>query len=428
MNIIRGRIFSFLRRPENISDLDSFLYIEEGGILYDENGVIKEVDEYNSINRKHKNLPVKDFGSMIVCPGFIDTHNHFPQTQVIASYGTKLLEWLNKYTFPNESLFKNEDHCKKEAKIFLDLLNLNGITSSVSFGSVHPVSVQSLFAEAKERNMNLIAGNVLMDRNAPADVLIPAKKSYENSNEIIRNWHDVGRCKYAVTPRFAITSTPELMEVSQSLVEENESCYVQTHLSENLDEIKTTLSLFPDYKNYLSIYDNYKLLSEKTLLAHSIHLEKSEKEKILETHAVTVHCPTSNLFLGSGLYKFKELRKMGIRSAISTDVGGGTSFSMLRTLDEAYKVQQLQDFSLNPLESFYWATLGNAKALGLDNEIGIIKPGNIADLIVLNSNSTPLMSHRMEKCETVQEELFVLQTLGDERAIESVFIAGKNQK
>ena len=428
MNIIKGRVFSFLKRPEDISDLSSFLYIEEGAVLFDESGIIEEVDTYSSIKKRYNEATVNDFGSSLICPGFIDVHNHFPQTQVIASYGTKLLEWLNKYTFPNESLFKDEAHCKKEAKIFLDLLNANGITSSVSFGSVHPISVETLFSEAKKRNMNLIAGNVLMDRNAPNDVLVPAKQSYENSKRIIEKWHEAGRCKYAVTPRFAITSTPELMEVSQSLFEENQSCYLQTHLSENIDEIKTTLSLFPENKNYLSIYDDYNLLSEKTLLAHSIHLEKAEREMILDTNAVTVHCPTSNLFLGSGLFKFEDLKNMGIRTAISTDVGGGTSFSMLRTLDEAYKVQQLQDFSLNPLESFYWATLGNAKALGLDDEIGAIKPGNMADLIVLNSSSTSIMSHRMKKCETIQEELFILQTLGDDRAIEGVFVAGKNQK
>jgi guanine deaminase len=428
MNIIRGRIFSFLRRPEHISDQHSFTYIQDGGISYDNSGIIKEVDDYKKISNKYKNPSVLDFGSMLVCPGFIDTHNHFPQTQIIASYGTKLLDWLNKYTFPNEALFSNESHCEQESKIFLDLLNSNGITSSVSFGSVHPTSVQSLFKEAEKRNMNLVAGNVLMDRNAPQDVLISAKKSYENSKKVIRNWHGKGRCKYAVTPRFAITSTPELMEIAQTLIEENNTCYLQTHLSENLDEIKTTLNLFPDHNNYLSIYEKYKLLSEKTLLAHSIHLERSEQEKIFETKSVTVHCPTSNLFLGSGLYNFEELKRRGIRSAISTDVGGGTSFSMLRTLDEAYKIQQLQDFSLNPLESFYWATLGNAKALGQENEIGIIRPGNIADLIILNSHSTPLMSHRMEKCKSLEEELFILQTLGDDRAIESVFIAGKKYK
>lgn len=428
MNILKGRIFSFLKRPEDISDLESFLYIEDGGILFDEIGIIKEVDEYSALRSRHPNSPISDFGSNLICPGFIDVHNHFPQTQVIASYGAQLLDWLNKYTFPNESLFIDENHCKKEAKVFLDLLISNGITSSVSFGSVHPISVETLFAEAKKRNMNLIAGNVLMDRNAPKDVLIPPKESYEKSKKIIEKWHGNGRCKYAVTPRFAITSTPELMEVSQSLFDENKSCYLQTHLSENLDEIKTTLGLYPDNKNYLSIYDKYKLLSDKTLLAHSIHLETDEIEKIKDTNSVAVHCPTSNLFLGSGLFKFEELSRNNIKTAISTDVGGGTSFSMLRTLDEAYKVQQLQGFSLNPLESFYWATLGNARALGLDNEIGILKPGCVADLIILNSSSTKIMSHRMEKCKTIQEELFILQTLGDERAIEGVFIAGENVK
>ena len=293
---------------------------------------------------------------------------------------------------------------------------------------MHPNSVEYLFQEALRRNMCIIAGNVLMDRNAPDTVLKRADKSYLSSKKIIGKWHNVSRCKYAITPRFAITSTPELMEVSQTLCAENKSCYVQTHLSENIDEIKTTLELFPDQKDYLSIYDKYKLLSNKTLLAHSIHLEMNEIERMKETKSIAVHCPTSNLFLGSGLFKFKELEERGVRTAIATDVGGGTSFSMLRTLDEAYKIQQLGNYSLNPLASYFWSTMGNAECLGLQDQIGTIKTGNYADLIVLNSKSTPLMKHRMEKCKTIGEELFILQTLGDDRAIDSVFIAGKKIK
>ena len=428
MKIFKGRVFSFLRKPDDINDTDSYIYLEKGAVVCDDKGVIVEVNDYSKLNKKYKSAKTEDFGSKIICPGFIDLHNHFPQTQVIASYGTKLLEWLNKYTFPNESLFFDKNHCERESKMFLDLLNSNGITTSVSFGSVHTSSVEYLFREAHNRNMCLIAGNVLMDRHAPDTVLEKADKSYLNSKEIISRWHNVSRCKYAITPRFAITSTPELLEVSQSLYAEHNSCYVQTHLSENIDEIKTTLNLFPDYNNYLAIYDKYKLLSNKTLLAHSIHLEKNEIERIKETKSVAVHCPTSNLFLGSGLFKYRELEVKRVRTAIATDVGGGTSFSMLRTLDEAYKIQQLENYSLNPLSSYFWSTMGNAECLGLQNQIGSIKTGSYADLIVLNSESTSLMRHRMEKCRTIEEELFILQTLGDDRAIDAVFIAGKKIK
>ena len=428
MKIFKGRVFSFLRKPDDINDTDSYIYLEKGAVVCDDKGVIVEVNDYSKLNKKYKSAKTEDFGSKIICPGFIDLHNHFPQTQVIASYGTKLLEWLNKYTFPNESLFFDKNHCERESKMFLDLLNSNGITTSVSFGSVHTSSVEYLFREAHNRNMCLIAGNVLMDRHAPDTVLEKADKSYLNSKEIISRWHNVSRCKYAITPRFAITSTPELLEVSQSLYAEHNSCYVQTHLSENIDEIKTTLNLFPDYNNYLAIYDKYKLLSNKTLLAHSIHLEKNEIERIKETKSVAVHCPTSNLFLGSGLFKYRELEEKRVRTAIATDVGGGTSFSMLRTLDEAYKIQQLENYSLNPLASYFWSTMGNAECLGLQNQIGSIKTGSYADLIVLNSESTSLMRHRMEKCRTIEEELFILQTLGDDRAIDAVFIAGKKIK
>jgi guanine deaminase len=428
MKIFKGRIFSFLRKPDDINDTGSYIYLEKGAVVCDDKGVIVEVNDYSKLNKKYKSAKTEDFGSKIICPGFIDLHNHFPQTQVIASYGTKLLEWLNKYTFPNESLFFDKNHCERESKMFLDLLNSNGITTSVSFGSVHTSSVEYLFREAHNRNMCLIAGNVLMDRHAPDTVLEKADKSYLNSKEIISRWHNVSRCKYAITPRFAITSTPELLEVSQSLYAEHNSCYVQTHLSENIDEIKTTLNLFPDYNNYLAIYDKYKLLSNKTLLAHSIHLEKNEIERIKETKSVAVHCPTSNLFLGSGLFKYRELEEKGVRTAIATDVGGGTSFSMLRTLDEAYKIQQLENYSLNPLASYFWSTMGNDECLGLQNQIGSIKAGSYADLIVLNSESTSLMRHRMEKCRTIEEELFILQTLGDDRAIDAVFISGKKIK
>ena len=428
MKIFKGRVFSFLRKPDDINDTSSYIYLEKGAVVCDDKGVIVEVNDYSKLNKKYKSAKTEDFGSKIICPGFIDLHNHFPQTQVIASYGTKLLEWLNKYTFPNESLFFDKNHCERESKMFLDLLNSNGITTSVSFGSVHTSSVEYLFREAHNRNMCLIAGNVLMDRHAPDTVLEKADKSYLNSKEIISRWHNVSRCKYAITPRFAITSTPELLEVSQSLYAEHNSCYVQTHLSENIDEIKTTLNLFPDYNNYLAIYDKHKLLSNKTLLAHSIHLEKNEIERIKETKSVAVHCPTSNLFLGSGLFKYRELEEKGLRTAIATDVGGGTSFSMLRTLDEAYKIQQLENYSLNPLASYFWSTMGNAECLGLQNQIGSIKTGSYADLIVLNSESTSLMRHRMEKCRTIEEELFILQTLGDDRAIDAVFISGKKIK
>ena len=332
MKILKGRIFSFLRKPENINDTGSYIYLEKGGVAFDDKGIIIDVDDYLKLVKKYENSETLDFGSKIILPGFIDLHNHFPQTQVIASYGTKLLEWLNKYTFPNESLFADNKHCERESKIFLDVLNDNGITTSVSFGSVHPSSVEYLFQEAYRRNMCLIAGNVLMDRNAPDTVLEKPDKSYLGSKEIIDKWHNVSRCKYAITPRFAITSTPALMEVSQSLYAENNSCYVQTHLSENIDEIKTTLELFPDQKDYLSIYDKYNLLSNKTLLAHSIHLEKNEVERMKETKSIAVHCPTSNLFLGSGLFKFRELEEKGVRTAIAR---GADMFSTFLAQDSS---------------------------------------------------------------------------------------------
>ena len=426
-SIFRGRIFSFKRAPKGLDDFDSYTYFEDGVLLVEYEKIVG-VYAYDKIPSDWVESPCVDHRPHLIIPGFIDPHNHFPQLQVIASYGTQLMEWLEKYTFPEEAKFGDYNYSKLAAKIFLDTLIDNGTTTSVSFGSVHKESVEALFEEAEKYNMCLISGKVMMDRNAPDSVLDTAKTSYDDSKSLIQKWNKKNRLRYAISPRFGITSTPEQLDLAGSLVSEFSDCYLQTHISENIKEIELTLSLFPERKNYLDVYIHYGLVGPKSLLGHSIHLDSYERSQMKELEAVAVHCPTSNLFLGSGLFNLVDLKARGVRTAVASDTGGGTSHSMLQTLADAYKIQQLRNYSLNPLESLYWGTRGNASALGLNHEIGSLDVGNYADFIVVNSHATKLADTRMQTCESLIEELFILQTLGDDRFIDSVYIAGKKQK
>jgi guanine deaminase len=276
--------------------------------------------------------------------------------------------------------------------------------------------------------MRMIGGKVMMDRNAPDSVLDTPQSGYDDSKALIETWHGKGRNLYAITPRFAITSTPEQLEATGQLVKDYPDCHIQTHLSENMDEIAFTKSLYPDAKDYLGIYEDYGLLSEKMLLGHCIHLEPREIEVLADTDAKPVFCPTSNLFLGSGLFDDAGLREKGITNAIATDIGGGTSYSMLQTLNEGYKILQLRGQKLDPLRAFYWITKGNAEALALQSQIGTLEAGSEADIVVLNSASTPAMALRMQKAEKLIEELFILQIMGDDRAIAETYVAGVPQK
>ena len=425
--LLRGRVLTFLNEPQSIQDGASHLYIEDGGIWI-KDGIIVSVDEFSNINVGEHPVDVIDHRPNLLVPGFIDTHVHFPQVQVIASWGAQLLDWLNDYTFLEESKFATQTHAESIAGVFFDELVRHGTTTAVAFCSVHKVSVDAFFAEAERRSLRMIAGKVLMDRNAPDELCDTPQSAYDDSLSLINHWHGRGRSEYAVTPRFAITSSPAQLEAAQALVRENPTCYLQTHLSENKDEIAYTAQLFPNARDYFDVYQHYGLTGERSLFGHAVHLADREKDAMAETKSVAVFCPTSNLFLGSGLFDADGLRERGVRQAIATDVGGGTSYSMLRTLDEGYKVLQLRGQSLDPLRSFYWATLGNARALGLEEKIGTLNVGTEADIIVLDSRSTPAMAARMETVETRAQELFVLQTMGDDRAISATYVAGNSVK
>lgn len=421
--ILRGRVLTFVNEPQGIDDTASYRYLEDGAITI-EDGKIIAVGDFAADD----SAEVIDHRPHLILPGFIDTHLHYVQSQMIASYAGSLLEWLNTYTFVEEQKFSQQGHASTVSAAFFDELIRHGTTTAVAYCSSHPRSVDAYFGEAAKRNMLMVGGKVMMDRNAPEALCDTAQSGYDDTKTLIARWHGKGRGLYAISPRFALTSTPEQLDAARALVSEYPDCYVQTHLSENAAEITYAMELYPGSPDYTGIYEDFGLLGPRTLLGHCIHLNHRETQVLAETGAVAVFCPTSNLFLGSGLFDHERLSKAGVRIGVATDIGGGTSFSMLRTLDEGYKVLQLRGQRLTPLNSFYMMTLGNARSLSLEGTIGAIAPGNAADLVVLDAGATPAMALRLATASSLVEELFLLQTLGDDRAIAEVYVAGARAK
>lgn len=423
ITILRGRLLSFIEAPKSAEDETCYRYEEDGGLAID-GGIIIDFGRFDEVSQIHPDHKIIDHRPHLICPGFIDTHVHFPQVQVIGSYAANLLDWLNDYTFLEEQKFADKAHCDRMANAFFDQLIRHGTTTAVTYCSVHKSSAEAFFEEAERRHMRMIGGKVMMDRNAPKPLTDTPQSGYDDTKALIEKWHERGRASYAITPRFAITSTPTQMEMTEALLHEHPDCYLQTHLSENVDEIKYSKELYQSARDYLDIYETYDLLGPKSLFGHSIHLEPREISAMAESQSVAVFCPTSNLFIGSGLFDLFGLEENNIRTAIATDIGGGTSYSMLKTLDEAYKITQLKGQRLNPLKSFYMMTLGNARALSLADKIGTLNEGTEADIVVLNSSATPAMALRMETVSSLGEELFILQTMGDDRAIAQTYIFG----
>ena len=424
---VRGRVLTFTGDPAVVGVVASHRYWADG-IVVVEDGLIAAVGAAAEIL---PGLPpgtaIDHYPDSLVMPGLIDTHIHFPQTQVIASYGAQLLEWLQKYTFVEEQKFKDPVHAERVASFFLDELFRNGTTTAVVYCTVRPESAEAFFAESHRRNARMIAGKVMMDRGAPDGLLDTPESGYEQSKALIARWHGRGRQLYAVTPRFALTSTPAQLEAAGALLREHPDCYLQTHLSENHEEIATARRLYPEATSYTDIYDRYGLLGPRSIYGHCIHLAEDELLRLSATRSVAAFCPTSNLFIGSGLFDMANLRdpRRPVRISLATDVGGGTSYSMLCTAAEAYKVLQLRRQNLPALDAFYLMTLGNARALSLDDRIGSLKAGREADLVVLDARATPAMAHRMETiADDLAEELFVLMTMGDDRSVRATYVAG----
>lgn len=404
---------------------DEMKYIPKG-MLWVEDGKVKLIgDEKEIASKIPNNYPVIDYSGKLIFPGFVDGHVHAVQTQAIASYGKQLLDWLESYVFPLEQKFEDELFARKSIRFFLKQLMKNGTTTAAIFPSRHVEATSILFEEALALNMRILGGKTSMDRNAPASLCDETEQTFSENNQLIVKYHEKQRVNYALTPRFAITSSNRQLQALGDLKKMHPKMCVQTHLSENWEEVETVKKLFPEAMNYVDVYDKYGFLGKGSLLAHGIYLEEQEWKRLSETQTSLVHCPTSNLFLGSGLFNMQKCREYHIPLALGSDVGGGNSFSMLKTAAEAYKVASLQGVEFTARQAFYLLTLGAAKALNLDSFIGNFEKGKEADFIVVDAKATDLMQERLTNTQAIDELLFVLMMLGDERNISAVFLQGK---
>ncbi|MDR2946766.1 MAG: guanine deaminase [Candidatus Adiutrix sp.] len=421
---IRGAVLTFTADPSYSDPDTSYQYIEDALVVMAD-GLIESVGEYRP--EAAQDLDVTHYPNALICPGFVDCHIHYPQTQMIGAYGKQLLEWLNTYTFAAEQDFADLGHAQRVAKVFLNELLRNGVTTAAVYCTVHPQSVEAFFERSEALSTRMIAGKVMMDCNAPPALLDTAETGYADSLRLLEKWHGRGRQLYAVTPRFAPTSTSGQLRAAARLWREHPGTYMQTHLSENQGELAWVQELFPESARYLQVYNDYGLLGERSIFGHCIHIGEDDFADFHRHGAAMAHCPTSNLFLGSGFFKLHEAKKPSrpVKVGLGADVGAGTSFSMLQTLGEAYKVAQTHQTGLTALQGFYLATKGGAEALSLDGKIGQIAPGFEADLAILDLKATPLIEFRMGFARTLPEKLFVLMTLGDDRAVRATYVAGK---
>lgn len=419
----RGEIFHLLGDPT--ADAEAIGHHADGLIVVEDGEITACGDFVTESQRLASDTPVTHYESEMIVPGFVDAHIHFPQVDIIGAYGAQLMDWLERYTFPSEIAFADAAHAAEIAAIFLDELLRNGTTAALVFATVHKASVDALFTAASARNMRLVAGKVLMDRNAPDALLQSPEQGDRESRELIRDWHGRGRLGYAVTPRFAPTSTAEQLALAGELLSDHDGVLLQTHLSENPDEIRTVGELFPEARDYLDVYDRAGLVTDRSVFAHGIHLSDREFGRLGQAGAAIAFCPTSNLFLGSGLFKLAKAEAHGVTTGLGTDVGAGTSFSAFQTMNEAYKVAQLSGAGPDAFKLFYLATLAGARALKAERKIGNLVPGKEADFLVLDPAATPLLKRRMAACTSLEERLFVLATLGDDRAVKHTYVAGK---
>ena len=426
ITVIRGRFLDIQKIVSQASEIaDQVRYIEDG-VLITEQGKIRWFGTWEDAQAQlPTQIEIQHYPEQLIIPGMIDTHIHFPQTEMVGAYGEQLLSWLNTYTFPTEIQFKDKTYASEIAKFFVNELLKNGTTTALVFCTVHPESVDALFEAAQQHQMRLIAGKVMMDRHAPEALCDTTESAYDDSKALIEKWHGQGRALYAITPRFAPTSTPEQLERAGQLKAEYPDVYVHTHLSENKDEIAWVKDLFPVQKGYLDVYHHYGLTGQRSVFAHCVHLEDAEWQCMHETDSAIAFCPTSNLFLGSGLFPLKKTWQQQVKVGLGTDIGAGTSFSLLQTVNEAYKVQQLQGDKLSAFESLYHATLGGAKALDLDDKLGNFNVGKEADFVVLNIKPTALQQLRQSRAKSLEDRLFALFTMGDDRNIEATYIYGQ---
>jgi len=406
-------------------DPEAFSWHQDGLLLV-EDGKIKAAGDHDRLLATlPPGTPVRDYRGKIIMPGFIDTHLHFPQTDMIASPAPGLLPWLETYTFPTERQFGDPVHGREVAEFFLDELLRCGTTTAMVYCTVHRESVDAFFEASAARNLRMAAGKILMDRNCPEFLCDTAEGGVRDSEELIRKWHKQGRAMYAITPRFAPTSTEKQLRLTGELARAYPDTFIQTHVSENPDECKWVQSLFPAARSYLDVYDSMGLMRERAMYGHCIWLDERDFARMAESGAAAAICPTSNLFLGSGLFDFERADAARVALSLATDVGGGTSFSMLQTMNEAYKVARLKGSYLPAMRMFYLATLGAARSLHLEDTIGSFAAGREADFIVIDPQATPLLARRSANTDSLEEQLFALALLGDDRAIAATYSGGR---
>jgi guanine deaminase len=430
MHLLTGQIFSFTDDPSIVGEERSYRHHHDGALVVGDDGTIAWCGERGDLRSEYENLPRTDHGESLIMPGFVDAHLHFPQYRMIAAYGKDLLDWLQRYTFPEEMKYGDPAFAAGAADKFIAELFRNGTTSCLAFSTIHNEALDALFSAAQRQSMAMISGKTMMDCNAPSGLTEMPQSAYDQTRMLIEKWHGVDRLQYAITPRFAFTSSQALMEVVGTLKQEHPDLIVQTHLSENHNEIAGVANAFPWAKDYADVYDRFGLLSEKAFFAHGIHLSERELARLGETGSAIVHCPTSNNFLGSGLFRYADTRHgpHAVAVGLGCDIGGGTSFSMLATMRDAYIVSQLVGARISPLQAFYAAGLGNARLMHLDHEIGTLVEGKIADLIVLDPQATPVMAERHQLSEGLSDLLFALMIMGDDRAIRETWVAGRRVK
>lgn len=422
--MLLGQVLDFRGDPFR-DGLDAAHHHTHGAVVI-EDGMIAASGPADVVRPSYPGATIHHFADKLLLPGFIDAHVHYPQTAIIASWGKRLIEWLNTYTFPEEARFHDRDYAAQIAARYFDLTLGCGTTTVCSYATIHPESVNAFFAEAQRRGLRALTGKTCMDRNAPADVRDTAQTAYDDSKALLHHWHGLDRLSYVITPRFSPTSTPEQLEALGALWAENPACLMQTHLSEQLDEIDWVKGLYPTARDYLDTYETFGLLGPNALFGHAIHLQPREIDRLQDHQSALVHCPTSNLFIGSGLFDIGHAAHLPV--GLATDTGGGSNFSMLRTMAAAYEVAQLRGQALHPAQLLWLATAGSARALHLDDKIGRLGAGYEADLIALDLASTPAIAQRSTRAETIWEQVFPTIMMGDDRAISQVWIQGVAQK
>jgi guanine deaminase len=424
--ILRGQTLAFRGDPLKLGP-DAAVDFHSDGAVVIAGGKIVAVGQALDVIARHPHAQLETYPHHLIMAGFIDSHVHYPQIDIIASWGEQLLQWLNKYTYPAEARCADRAHAEATAHRFLDECLRNGITTASVYCTVHPISVDAFCAAAQSRAFCMAAGKVMMDRNAPDAVKDTAQSGYDQSKALIGRWHGIDRLTYAVTPRFAVTSSPAQLEAAGALWREHPTTLMQTHLSEHPSEIAWVNELHPGAADYLGIYENHGLLGPGANFGHAVHLTAREAARLRETGSGLSHCPTSNLFIGSGLFDMRTARDghAPLPVGLATDVGGGSSFSMFATMKAAYEVSQLKGYSLHPADAFYLATVGSAGVLRLGHRVGNLAAGFDADIVVLDLRSRPLVAQRMQQAESLWEALFIQMILADDRAVSATFVAGR---